>query len=153
MKEKIINVLDRNQYKILMVLTTVQTNDGNLENIWEYISKNSSRKDNLNKEDLFTALKEQNFVPMTFENTVKENDNEIKDENEQKIRNVISSFENIPETKFQYLEINSDNDIIVNGVKIPKENIIDNMIPSILSNLPFSETLKSVLMMCSGVTI
>ena len=76
MKEKIMNVLDRNQYKILMVLTTVQTNDGNLENIWEYISNNSSKKDNLNKEDLFNALKEQNFVPMTFENTVKENDNE-----------------------------------------------------------------------------
>ena len=90
------------------------------------------------------------FIQISFENTVKANENKEVD-----IERLVNALENLD--KFENTEFNSviirksDNALLVNDEVVNKENVINNMIGQLDISDNFNSTILSTILTYSGV--
>ena len=149
MKNKILKRIDEDNYKVIFVLSTVKPTEENLEDLWNYITSISDRTDK-DKEPFFNDIRRHNFVQISFENTVKANEN--KEVDIERLVNALERLDKFENTEFNSVIIRkSDNALLVNDEIVNKENVINNMIGQLDVSDNFNSTILSTILTYSGV--
>ena len=158
MKNKILKRIDEDNYKVIFVLSTVKPTEENLEDLWNYITSISDRTDkdrepfftDKDREPFFNDIRRHNFVQISFENTVKANEN--KEVDIERLVNALERLDKLENTEFNSVIIRkSDNALLVNDEIVNKENVINNMIGQLDVSDNFNSTILSTILTYSGV--